>query len=380
MAKHGKIKDSGAYFVIDPASRKVTVPHAHKAISTVGDHNSEQVTFECPKTIDGHDIALCDYRYVTWINVNGEVGHDELQIVQVDDGREGMIYLSWTIRNGLTVAKGVVQFSIHFECKEDNNIPIYRWSTTTCKDCEILDSINAGLGVYQSVYVVGNRLVFDDYNVVKDGVLKLETKGVIPEGILDINENGTYNVGKYAQVKVSVDESPPEISISKDGKVTARDGDAISEIQLSSEHDPNFIARNICYGVNIFGVDGTYDELNIYDGSIRYVSMHPIFFHMYYAGIDGGGLKNLAIKKYFECQVSDGDEYHLYTEALRIAKNTLITLIVDKPFNNLDVQVTVSNGELLQKINDNKSDKAIFVIKTGVNPHIEISDGSIGMG
>ena len=139
MAKHGKIKDNGEYFIINPASRKITVPHAHKSISTVGDHNSEQITFECPQILDGHDVAQCTSRYVTWVNVKGEIGHDELEIMQVEQGKEGMIYLSWTIRNALTVAKGVIQFSIHFECNAEDGTTLYRWSTTTCKDCEILD-------------------------------------------------------------------------------------------------------------------------------------------------------------------------------------------------------------------------------------------------
>ena len=99
MANHGGVRDSGEYFVINPASRKVTVPHAHKSIGTVGDHRSEQITFECPQMVDGHDITQCSHRYVTWINVNGEIGHDTLQIVQVENGADGMIYLSWTIRN-----------------------------------------------------------------------------------------------------------------------------------------------------------------------------------------------------------------------------------------------------------------------------------------
>lgn len=206
MAKHGGIKDNGTYFVIDPLARKVIVPHTQKSISVVGDHNSEQITFECSQIIDGHDISKCEKRYVSWINVNGVVGHDGLQIAQVEQSAEGKVYLTWTIRDGLTVAKGVVQFSIHFEDTDDNGKILYRWGTTICKDCEILDSINAVLGAYESIYVVDNRLVFEDYNPVKDGTLKLETNGLIPEGTLIINHNGTFDVGKYAQVAVEINE------------------------------------------------------------------------------------------------------------------------------------------------------------------------------
>lgn len=240
MAKHGGIKDSGEYFVITPASRKVTVPHAHKSIATVGDHNSEQITFVCPQIVDGHDISQCASRYVTWQNVNGEVGHDELHIVQVEQGAEGMLYLAWTIRNGLTVAKGIVQFSVHFEDFDDDGATLYRWSTATCKDCDILDSVNAVLGAYQAVYVAGDTLVFADYNVVKDGVLEIKTNGLIPEGTLQINENGTFPVGEYAEVNVSV----------------------------HTKDDPDFIPENIKKGVNILGIEGAYDPLPLVSGTI----------------------------------------------------------------------------------------------------------------
>lgn len=285
MAKHGGIKDSGEYFVITPASRKVTVPHAHKSIATVGDHNSEQITFVCPQILDGHDISQCASRYITWQNVNGEIGHDELNIVQVENSAEGMLYLAWTIRNGLTVAKGVVQFSVHFEDFDDDGTTLYRWSTATCKDCDILDSVNAVLGAYEAVYVAGDTLVFANYNAVKGEVLEIKTDGIIPEGTLEIQENGTYIVGEYAKVKVNVIE------------------------------DADLIPDNIKKGVNISGVEGAYDPLPLISGSIRIdnqIDNHPFDLMVYYSGCsqdasdivlansfkitDGGSFKTKVVK------------------------------------------------------------------------------------
>lgn len=300
MAKHKGIKDSGAYFVIDAVSRKVIVPHVHKSIGVVGDHNSEQITFECPQIVDGHDVSQCASRYVTWFNVNGEVGHDELNIIQVEQGTEGNIYLTWTIRNGLTVAKGVVQFSVHFEDFNEDGTTLYRWSTTSCKDCDILDGVNAVLGAYKAVYVSGDTLVFDDYNAVKGEVLEIKTDGIIPEGTLIINENGKYPVGKYAEVNVAVDKNLPEITVFEDGKVTATEGEATSEIQLSNTHDPDFIAENIKSGINIFGVDGSYDPMPLVSGSITTGSQLSSSFNVkvYFSGKKTGGTFNLSNYSY----------------------------------------------------------------------------------
>ena len=247
MAKHGGIKDSGEYFVINPVSRKVTVPHAHKSIATVGDHKSEQITFECPQMVDGHDVTLCDRRYITWINVNGDIGQDELKLTQVENGAEGMIYLAWTIRNPLTVAKGIIQFSVHFEdcsngtgdiCQEcgavlseDGNIA-YRWSTTTCKDCDILDGINGVLGAYKSIYVDGNRLVFSDYTPVRNETVELKT-GIVPKGTLTITKEGKHDVGRYAYVSVNTSGEHPAITI-ENGVVTAEANGLESTMRLEA--------------------------------------------------------------------------------------------------------------------------------------------------
>lgn len=172
MTKHSSIVDSGAYFQIIPHTRKIVVPPPYAVIGTVGEHFAEQLTFRCPKLIDGHDVAKCANKYVTWQNVNGEVGHDKLKNV-LENGKD--VYFTWDVRNGLTVAKGIVSFSVHFEDVDANGKTHYRWSTTVCKECEILDSINASLGKYEAVYVEGDVLVFADYNIVKNSTLPLDT-------------------------------------------------------------------------------------------------------------------------------------------------------------------------------------------------------------
>ena len=230
MTKHGSVKDSGGYFVIDPVSRKVIVPQSHKSIGTVGDHHSEQITFKCPKIIEGHDVSQCSSKYVTWINVYGEYSNDELELVQGVQGTEGMIYLTCTIRNALTVAKGIIQFSVHFEDKDENGTTLYRWSTASCRDCEILDSINAVFGTYEAVYVSNDTLVFDDYTPVADETLALNSAPQVPK-----------------------------ISVSEQGEVTAEANGVKSTEQLSNKHNVNLEPYNIKKDVNIFGVVGTYE-------------------------------------------------------------------------------------------------------------------------
>lgn len=382
MAKHGKIKDNGEYFIINPASRKITVPHAHKSIGAVGDHNSEQITFECPQMVDGHDISQCASRYVTWFNVNGEVGHDELNIVQVEQGKEGKIYLTWTIRNGLTVAKGIVQFSVHFEDIDEDGTTLYRWSTATCKDCDILDSVNAVLGAYQSVYVAGDTLVFEDYNIVKDGVLKLETNGVIPEGTLKIEANGKYVVGEYAEVDVEVDtnDKQPVITVTEGGKVTATEGGATSEIQLSNEHNSAFLPENIKAGVNIFGVDGSYNPIPEVRANVRIRSRLAFNAYMFYSGSEAIGeifgefsMANGMGLSFGEEHTRDDDGFANRSANFSVVKNSLITIVKYKNSDLLLTEIKLTNAELLQEMD--VADMTVFVIKPiGANVKIDIDN------
>ena len=339
MAKHKGIKDSGAYFVIDPVSRKITVPHAHRSIGVVGDHNSEQITFECPQMIDGHDISQCESRYVTWNNVNGEVGHDRLDIAQVEQGADGMIYLTWTIRNGLTVAKGVVQFSVHFEDSNEDGATLYRWSTATCKDCDILDSVNAVLGAYEAVYVAGNALVFADYNAVKNATLEIETNGLIPKGTLAITENGNYPVGEYAEVNVNV------------------------------MADPDLVAENIKKGVNILGIEGAYDPLPLVSGTIRVErrsSEKPVDLQICYSGCSAESSDIILSRRY---TVADSTAFKT-----SFVKDSLIIIEPHQSHGGASqggMHLEISNGATLL----NKSENSyMFVVQPTSNFDITITD------
>lgn len=285
MANHSGIIDSGTYFQIVPSTRKIVVPSAYRVIGTVGEHYAEQLTFKIPKLVDGHDIANCSRKYVTWKNINDDIGHDELKNM-TEDGED--LYFTWDVSGGLTVAKGLVSFSVHFEDVDVNGDMLYRWSTTTCTECEILDTINGILNTYESVYVGEGTLVFENYNAVENGVLPLDMPGIIPEGTRQITENGIYPIARYAFAEVAVDgDSPtgtkeitrngtydvtdfaevkveipletPQISVSDNGIIKTTASGIESQVRLDSSHDSEFVASNIKKGVNIFGVDGSYD-------------------------------------------------------------------------------------------------------------------------
>lgn len=290
MANHSTVKDTGVFFTITPETREVKVPSTHKIIGVVGDHLAEQLTFEIPRIIDGHDIAGCSRRYVEWENVDGVPGADSLtELTERPEGAQvDMLYFTWTIRDLLAAAKGLVQFSVHFEDVDENGVRLYHWGTTNCKNCEILDSINHTLGAYTAMWVAGDTLVIADYTPVDRGALALETLGIVPEGTLEIHSaglydvgqyaavdvvasgnmpsgtreitaNGTYDVAEYAQANVNVPAptlETPTIKVKNTGEITATANGKTATYQLSSKDDAQLDPGCILRGETLFGVAG----------------------------------------------------------------------------------------------------------------------------
>lgn len=222
------IQDAGVPLKVDHFTRKVTVPVTERVIGVVGDHCSEQVTFSLARNIDNHDMTTCTSSYVAWRNVDGGEGTDDLVITEAT---EDQILFGWTVRDAITVAKGLVSFSLHFECWDAGKL-VYKWGTHTCTECEILDAINTKMGAYAAIYIDGETLVFSDYTPVREETLELSS-GIIPEGTLEITEAGKHDVGRYAYVDVKAVYETPGITIAN-GKVTAEANGLTAEEELET--------------------------------------------------------------------------------------------------------------------------------------------------
>lgn len=228
------IQDAGAPLVVDAFTRKVTVPATERVIGVVGDHCSEQVRFSLPQSIDNHDMTTCTHSYISWRNVEGRDGTDELVITETANDR---VIFGWVVRDAITVAKGLVSFSLNFECWEKDEKTgkeklVYKWGTHTCTECEILDSLNTvTMGAFEVICIDGETLVFKDYTPVREETLALRS-GIIPEGTLEIKEAGKHDVARYAYADVLVKgDTPPTIDISN-GVVTATANGLSAEKQL----------------------------------------------------------------------------------------------------------------------------------------------------
>ena len=145
MSHNHPIYDVDKRFVIDPVSRAVAMPEGQRPVLIQYDHNSEHITFECDRFIEGHDLMLCDIVEVHYNNIgdsrhvsNGVYPVEDLQVSSADDSK---IIFTWVVSQMATVYTGKLAFVVAFTCTDEGDI-LYRWNTRVNDDLEILSGIS----------------------------------------------------------------------------------------------------------------------------------------------------------------------------------------------------------------------------------------------
>ena len=155
MAHDHTIYDSDQHYSIDPISRAITnnSPSA-KVVLMQHDHNSERLSFDIPRNIEGHDLFECNEVLVHYTNTdlnkrNSNVGVYEVNDVAISDSDESKLSFSWLISNNATFYPGSLNFLISFSCVE-NGICVYRWNTGINNTISIAKGMNNGDAVTEA--------------------------------------------------------------------------------------------------------------------------------------------------------------------------------------------------------------------------------------
>lgn len=142
------VVDSDARYVVNPITRMVE-NDGEKVKIMQYDHNSEILTFEITRYIEGHDMALCNATKVHYLNIEDDTEIEycdsyEVEDLGVDLEDDSKIVFSWPISRYATQFAGPLWFAIQFACKDDNGDLIYEWHTDINQDNEVEKSINHG--------------------------------------------------------------------------------------------------------------------------------------------------------------------------------------------------------------------------------------------
>ena len=148
MSHKNKVVDTETHFVIDPRTRRITTAQTSNNTIVQYDHNSERLTFEMPRYVDGHDMIECDdvrihYRNGSSNSLSRTAGvyiPDDLAISEDDDE---LVTFSWLLSAATTAYIGFLYFSVQFICLgADGETVDYAWHTSIYKDINVVESIN----------------------------------------------------------------------------------------------------------------------------------------------------------------------------------------------------------------------------------------------
>lgn len=124
MGHSHAVSDKDTHFIIDPVTRAITTSSEKLSIMQY-DHNSERLTFEMPRYIEGHDISVCNKVEAHFLNIDSKTkdqisGLRELDDFQIDPTDSEMVIVSWLITKGSTKLGGKLNFLLNFRCMEDD--------------------------------------------------------------------------------------------------------------------------------------------------------------------------------------------------------------------------------------------------------------------
>lgn len=147
MAHKHNVKDTNAKFTINGLTKIVTGPEADLPILIQYDHNSEHITFEADRMVEGHDLSLSDKVEIHYNNV-GKSGsrHTSKGVYEAIDLRvnsedDTKITFTWVVSKNATMYEGVLGFVVAFTCLDGEEIT-YRWNTKINSDLLVSSSID----------------------------------------------------------------------------------------------------------------------------------------------------------------------------------------------------------------------------------------------
>ena len=125
------------YLIIDPSTRKITIPKSEQLFGVYGEGNIERKYFKCPKIVgDNADLSDC-YIFVNYYTAKGLPGKYTVKDVKVDGEN---ITFSWELKQHIFDANEDTSIYFAVEAKNKDKVEVFRTSPATGKAKETIDT------------------------------------------------------------------------------------------------------------------------------------------------------------------------------------------------------------------------------------------------
>lgn len=154
MAHVHPVYDTDKSLSIDVNTKSVKMDKMNTPAIAQYDHNSEYITFECDRFVEGHDLSLCDKVEVHYINREIAGRHSsrgvyEANDLQINSADKSKVVFSWLISERATTYAGILSFVVSFSCNDEGDLT-YRWNTNVCNELTVGESYDYGEAVVEA--------------------------------------------------------------------------------------------------------------------------------------------------------------------------------------------------------------------------------------
>ena len=201
------VYDTDKHFTIDPDTRVLVNQNPNKNSIMQGDHNSERITFDLPRMVDGHDMTTCNRVEIHYLNTDAYTKNSNPGLYPVEDLKtspadEDIVVFSWLISREATQLVGPLAFRVTFHCVS-GDAPDYSWSTAVYKGLSVSDGINNSEWVaeeYADILEQWRKQLFDGVggsgggNVdLSDYLKKSELSGAVDTALERAKASGDFD-------------------------------------------------------------------------------------------------------------------------------------------------------------------------------------------
>lgn len=125
------------YLIIDPSTRKITIPKSEQLFGVYGESNIERKYFKCPKIVgDNVDLSDC-YIFVNYYTAKGLPGKYIAKDVNVDGEN---ITFSWELKRDIFDANEDTSIYFAVEAKNKDKVEVFRTRPATGNSKETIDT------------------------------------------------------------------------------------------------------------------------------------------------------------------------------------------------------------------------------------------------
>ena len=155
------IIDPDTHFIVNADDRSITNESGERLTIMQYDHNSERMTFELPRYIEGHDMFATNLVLVLFTNTSKgtsvsnrstSAGVYQVTDLEIKKDYPDTLTFSWLIAREATQYVGTLKFQVQLVCHENEElgIPEYYWHTDQCDKIDVKPSLSSGNDVAEA--------------------------------------------------------------------------------------------------------------------------------------------------------------------------------------------------------------------------------------